>query len=87
MVKGVQKFSSEGTFINEWYPDLPLNVDVHDNKVFVACHYGIQIYDIDGQHLADIGAMAPSQAQGEFFYASGISIDNDGNIYVVDAGN
>jgi sugar lactone lactonase YvrE len=94
----IQKFSNNGTFITQWGSNgtgpgqftLPLEhleVDFTDKVYMVdsAKNPRIQVFDTDGKFLTQFGKLGIGNA--EFHKPEHVSVDKNGNIYVVDRGN
>jgi sugar lactone lactonase YvrE len=94
----IQKFSNNGTFITQWGSNgtgpgqftLPLEhleVDFTDKVYMVdsAKNPRIQVFDTDGKFLTQFGKIGIGNA--EFHKPEHVSVDKNGNIYVVDRGN
>jgi DNA-binding beta-propeller fold protein YncE len=81
----VRSFPEEGV---EGDADLrqPTNLWVHGDRVIVSDFgdFGVKLYSKDGTFHKRIGTFG--RGLGQFVRPKGVSTDNDGNIYVVDAG-
>lgn len=64
----------------------PTNLWVHGDTVVVSDFgdFGIKLYSREGAFLSRIGSFG--RALGQFVRPKGVSVDRDGNIFVVDAG-
>ena len=94
----IQKFTNNGTFIKQWGSNgtapgqftLPLEhleVDKTD-KVFMvdsAKNPRIQVFDTEGNFITQFGKYGVGN--GEFHKPEHVTVDKDGNVYVVDRGN
>ena len=45
----------------------------------------VQKFDADGSHIATIGS--PGSGEGELYRPAGVTVDEDGNLYIADWGN
>lgn len=94
----VEKFDRAGNYLTEWATESPagpsgLAVDAQGN-VYVANHrthdHYIQKFDGNGQLLAEWGSTGSGDGQimaGPRSGPGNIAVDQEGNLYVVDAGN
>lgn len=94
----IQKFTNNGTFIKQWGSNgsnpgqftLPLEhleVDSTD-KVFMvdsAKNPRIQVFDTEGNFITQFGKYGIGN--GEFHKPEHVTVDKEGNVYVVDRGN
>ncbi|MCP4708348.1 MAG: 6-bladed beta-propeller [Planctomycetes bacterium] len=96
----VQKFDLEGTFIEKWgrkgsgegefnfegavmYPGIVLD---SDNNIYISdySNYRVQKFDSEGNFLKSWGERG--SGDGQFSTPTGIAVDENNNIYVLDAG-
>jgi tripartite motif-containing protein 71 len=95
---GVQVFSSDGKFLKKWgsagtgdgqfsIPQEHIAVDEKDRVYIVdgASNPRVQIFDTNGHFLTKVGTMG--SGDGQFKKPEHVSIDSEGNLYVVDRGN
>ena len=90
----IQKFDSEGSLVSEWginsgqfngrIEDIAVD---HDGNLYVAdvVKHRVKKIDPDGNLLASFGGDASKKGNGLFYDPFGITVDNDGNIYVLDS--
>jgi len=93
--KRVQKFDSDGTFLNAWGSsgtgagqfNSPIGIAIGENHVFVVDNQlnKIQKFDTDGNFVTQWGKRG--DGPGEFLLPNGITVNNNGNVLVVDTGN
>ncbi|HSO86724.1 MAG TPA: hypothetical protein VLQ91_09255 [Draconibacterium sp.] len=64
----------------------PTNIYIQDNKIYVTDFgdFKIKIYTLDGEFLNSVGSYGKNV--GQFVRPKGIAVDNESNLYVVDAG-
>lgn len=83
-------YTSNGDFIGylaEKLFKLPLNIKVVGDKfyVFDSGPQKVYVLDSNGKVLRSIGG--EGREPGKFYFANGINVDKDGNIYVADSNN
>jgi len=93
--KRVQKFDSDGTFLNAWGSggtgagqfNSPIGIAIGENYVFVVDSQlnKIQKFDTDGNFVTQWGKQG--DGPGEFLLPNGITVNNNGTVLVVDTGN
>jgi len=82
-----QKTDQGGDAGKPQYLQLPSDVAVHKNKVYVVdgSHHRIAVYDLQGKFLFSFGSKGDKP--GQFNYPVGIDAAKNNRIYVADAGN
>jgi DNA-binding beta-propeller fold protein YncE len=91
----VQVFDSEGTFIRffgalgrrggQFARPKELALDAARNVYIVDAAFGnFQIFDTEGRLLLDVGSRGNADEPAKYLLPSGIAVDDDGRIYVVD---
>ena len=98
----VQKFDSQGTFLTTWGSEGSGDGQFRDpsdvaadsvGNVFVSEreNHRVQRFDANGTFLGRWGANGgdgtPGAAPGEFFFPSNLTVDDGGDIFVLDGGN
>lgn len=70
---------------NEDFLYSPANIYVRNNKVYVSDigGFNVKVYTIDGKYLQTIGTYG--RYTGQFTRNKGVAVDEDENVYVVDA--
>jgi sugar lactone lactonase YvrE len=90
----VQKFDSEGTFMNKWGNKglengqftFPSGIAADSQYVYVVDHSNrIQIFDKEGQFVNSLGSSGSNP--GELNQPEDVDVDSNGRIYVADSGN
>lgn len=81
----IMRFRPDGTYIDEWRVQLPIEVDVKDQTVAVASAAGVALFDLDGDLINQWGSRGSGDE--EFDLPHGIVIGPDNNIYVSDTQN
>lgn len=92
---GISVHESKGKFIkyfaekkpDEKLIDTPGGLRIFDNKVYVTDirKSKVYVFDLNGKKLMEIGKMGLKE--GEFRAPNAVTVDKEGNIYVVDTGN
>jgi len=95
---GVQVFDANGKFLKKWgsagtgngqfsIPQEHLAVDKNDRVYIVdgASNPRVQIFDTNGHFITKVGTMGTGD--GELRKPEHVSIDSEGNLFVVDRGN
>jgi DNA-binding beta-propeller fold protein YncE len=89
----IEKFDKNGIFVSEWgKATLPLKGRVEDiavdkeGNLYVTAALAHSIHRIDpnGKLLASFGGEVSSKGEGRFDVPAGITIDAEGNLYVID---
>lgn len=91
----VSTFDSKGNFLKyfaeqdprETIIQAPGSLRIIDNKVYITDiqKSKVLIFDMEGKLLQEIGE--PGQKNGQFRAPNALTVDKDGNLYVVDTGN
>jgi sugar lactone lactonase YvrE len=70
---------------NEDYLYSPVNLFIENDKVYVSDigGFNVKIYDLNGKYLQTVGSYGRNR--GQFGRNKGVTVDKNGNIYVVDA--
>lgn len=84
-LNGIQKFSSDGTYLTRFgSTTVALAVDAA-GYVYAGYYSTVQIFTSDGQPVTQWEK--PGSGPGQFTYVSSLSIDDGGNVYLVDGGD
>lgn len=91
----ISVFDNKGNFIKyfgeedpkEKTVDSPGSIRIFDNKLYESdIHKGkVLVFDLEGNLLQEIGE--PGQNNGQLRAPNAVTVDKDGNVYVVDTGN
>ena len=84
---GIVKFDSSGNFIKELdIRGIDLTIDSKENIFIVAkSNHCIQKFDSNGNFITKFGKEGSDN--GEFLYPEAVSVDQEGNVYIMDTGN
>jgi len=96
----IKVFTSSGTFVRKIsdYPNLPQDVTIMNNKIYVIDHplitdqqggtirgAGVSVFDMDGSVLAAEAFGSYGDQEGQFIRPAGITSDGDGVLYISDS--
>ncbi len=93
--KRIQKFDSEGTYLDQWGRSgkgnsefhEPAGIAVHKGLVFVVDRdlHRMQVFDLDGRYVSQWGERGGGD--GQFSYPTDVAIGPNGTVHVADFGN
>jgi len=93
--KRVQKFDSEGAYLDQWGRSGKANSEFHEpagiaisgNLAYVVDRdlNRVQVFDLDGRYVSQWGERGIDE--GQFFFPTGIAVGVNGTVYVADSGN
>lgn len=86
-VKQVLQLGASANNSSEHNLQLPSDVAVHKNKIYVVdgSHHRIVVYDLQGKFLFTFGKLGDKP--GQLNYPVGIDVAKDNRVYVADSGN
>lgn len=78
----IQIFNSVGNYVTRWsYRAYYIAID-NDGNIYLGGGGSVLKLDSSGRIIAKVGK--PGDGDGEFSFATGVAVDQDGNIYVCD---
>ncbi len=98
--QSIKVYTSTGTFVKKIndYPNLPQDVTIMNNKIYVIDHplitdqWGgtirgakVRVFDMDGNVLDDETFGSYGDQEGQFVRPAGITSDNEGVLYISDS--